>query len=90
MVTVDTWTLGVRPGDLERGNFPQFRGFCMENYYTDVNFTKHLAKLPPRGPIRAALAHFAKIFALPLDVGGFAVDPIPNQASCRSERYSAP
>ena len=42
MVTVDSWTLGFRPMDLERGNFPQFRGFCMQNYYTDVNFTKHL------------------------------------------------
>ena len=31
VVTVDSWTLGFRPVDLERGNFPQFRGFCMEN-----------------------------------------------------------
>jgi lactate 2-monooxygenase len=65
VVTVDTWTLGYRPADLERGNFPQFRGFCMENYYSDPNFTKHLAK-PPREDQSAALAHYAKIFAHPL------------------------
>ena len=45
-MTVDSWTLGFRPADLERGNFPQFRGFCMENYYSDNSFTKHLAKPP--------------------------------------------
>jgi hypothetical protein len=54
VVTVDSWTLGYRPADLERGNFPQFRGFCMENYYSDENFTKHLAK-PPHEDQPAAL-----------------------------------
>jgi lactate 2-monooxygenase len=29
VVTVDSWTLGFRPHDLEIGNFPQFRGYCM-------------------------------------------------------------
>ena len=62
VVTVDSWTLGYRPRDLERGNFPQFRGFCMENYYSDENFTKHLAK-PPREDQAAAAAYYAKIFA---------------------------
>jgi lactate 2-monooxygenase len=65
MVTVDSWTLGFRPADLERGNFPQFRGFCMENYYSDENFTKHLAK-PPHEDQPAALAHYSKIYAHPL------------------------
>jgi lactate 2-monooxygenase len=65
VVTVDSWTLGYRPADLERGNFPQFRGFCMENYYSDENFTKHLAK-PPREDQPAALRHYQKIFAHPL------------------------
>jgi lactate 2-monooxygenase len=27
VVTVDTWTLGYRPTDLDVGNFPQFRGY---------------------------------------------------------------
>ncbi len=65
VVTVDSWTLGYRPADLERGNFPQFRGFCMENYYSDENFSKHLAK-PPHEDQAAALRHYAKIFANPL------------------------
>jgi lactate 2-monooxygenase len=65
VVTVDSWTLGYRPADLERGNFPQFRGYCMQNYYSDKNFTKHLAK-PPREDQAAALQHYLKIFAKPL------------------------
>jgi len=58
-------TLGFRPADLERGNFPQFRGFCMENYYSDDSFTKHLAK-PPHEDQAAALAYYSTIFAQPL------------------------
>jgi lactate 2-monooxygenase len=65
MVTVDSWQLGYRPADLERGNFPQFRGFCMQNYYSDENFTKHLAK-PPHEDQAAALVHYGEIFAHPL------------------------
>jgi lactate 2-monooxygenase len=65
VVTVDSWTLGYRPADLERGNFPQFRGYCMQNYYSDENFTKHLAK-PPHEDQAAALQHYLKIFAHPL------------------------
>src|SRR6478752_7243844 len=64
VVTVDSWTLGYRPADLERGNFPQFRGYCMQNYYSDENFTKHLAK-PPEDDQPAALAHYATISAHP-------------------------
>jgi lactate 2-monooxygenase len=65
VVTVDTWTLGYRPTDLDIGNFPQFRGYCMQNYYSDENFTKHLAK-PPQEDQAAALAHYTKIFANPV------------------------
>jgi lactate 2-monooxygenase len=65
VVTVDSWTLGYRPADLERGNFPQFRGYCMQNYYSDENFTKHLTK-PPHEDQAAALQHYLKIFANPL------------------------
>ncbi|MEV7390767.1 MULTISPECIES: alpha-hydroxy-acid oxidizing protein [unclassified Streptomyces] len=65
VLTVDSWALGYRPADLQLGNFPQFRGFCMENYYSDGNFTKHLAK-PPREDQDAALRHYAKIFQHPL------------------------
>ena len=65
VLTVDTWALGSGPADLARGNFPQSRGFCMENYYSDENFTKHLAK-PPHEDQAAALQYYAKIFADPL------------------------
>ncbi|MFD8817634.1 alpha-hydroxy-acid oxidizing protein [Streptomyces sp. NPDC059627] len=65
VLTVDSWALGYRPADLERGNFPQFRGFCMQNYYSDKNFLKHLDK-PPDEDQPAALRHYAKIFQHPL------------------------
>jgi lactate 2-monooxygenase len=65
VLTVDSWHLGFRPADLERGNNPQLRGFCMQNYYSDANFTKHLAK-PPQEDQSAALAHHAKISTHPL------------------------
>jgi lactate 2-monooxygenase len=65
VVTVDSWTLGYRPADLAIGNYPQARGFCMENYYSDENFTKHLAK-PPHEDQAAALRYYASIFAAPL------------------------
>jgi isopentenyl diphosphate isomerase/L-lactate dehydrogenase-like FMN-dependent dehydrogenase len=65
ILTVDSWALGYRPADLQRGNFPQFRGYCMENYYSDENFTKHLAK-PPHEDQAAALQHYGKIFQYPL------------------------
>ncbi|MEH2480935.1 lactate 2-monooxygenase [Nitrobacteraceae bacterium AZCC 2146] len=63
--TVDSWTLGYRPTDVERGNFPQFRGYCMQNYYLDKNFTKHLAKAP-REDQAAALQHYLNIFSNPV------------------------
>ena len=65
VVTVDSWTLGYRPADLAIGNYPQARGFCMQNYYSDENFTKHLAK-PPHEDQAAALRYYASIFAAPL------------------------
>jgi lactate 2-monooxygenase len=65
VVTVDSWTLGYRPADLAIGNYPQARGFCMENYYSDENFTKHLAKPPHEDPA-ATLRYYASIFAVPL------------------------
>ncbi|MFI9273516.1 alpha-hydroxy-acid oxidizing protein [Kitasatospora sp. NPDC052896] len=66
LLTVDSWTLGFRPNDLVIGNFPQFRGFCMQNYYTDENFLKHLSK-PPEEDIAPAQRHYATVFAKPLD-----------------------
>jgi isopentenyl diphosphate isomerase/L-lactate dehydrogenase-like FMN-dependent dehydrogenase len=72
VVTVDSWTLGYRPTDLDIGNFPQFRGYCMQNYYSDENFTKHLAK--PRRKTRPPRCSLHQDLRLPAVVGGSAVD----------------
>ena len=89
VVTVDSWALGYRPSDLQRGNFPQFRGFCMENYYSDQNFTKHLAK-PPREDQAAALAALRQDLRAPAVLGRSALDSVADQTSDRGERDSAP
>ena len=89
MVTVDSWTLGFRPMDLERGNFPQFRGYCMQNYYTDVNFTKHLAK-PPEEDQPAALGALHEDLRQSSVMGGPALDPDSDEASDRHQGDSAP
>jgi isopentenyl diphosphate isomerase/L-lactate dehydrogenase-like FMN-dependent dehydrogenase len=61
VVTLDTWTTGWRPRDLNAGNFPQLRGYVLENYFTDEIFCKRLAK-PPREDIRAAALEWSKVF----------------------------
>ena len=45
-VTLDTWVTGWRPRDLNAANFPQLRGYCLANYFTDEHFLKRLAKKP--------------------------------------------
>ncbi len=55
VVTLDTWTPGWRPRDLNTSNFPQLRGMCISNYLTDENFLNKLAKPPAEDPQAAAL-----------------------------------
>src|SRR5258708_946115 len=55
VVTLDTWTTGWRPRDLNTGNFPQLRGYVLQNYYTDDVFLNRLAKSPKEDPRAAAL-----------------------------------
>jgi isopentenyl diphosphate isomerase/L-lactate dehydrogenase-like FMN-dependent dehydrogenase len=62
VVTLDTWVTGWRPRDLNAGNFPQLRGYALENYFTDDIFCKRLAKPPKEDPKAAALEWF-KVFA---------------------------
>ena len=38
VVTLDTWITGWRPHDLNMANFPQLRGYCLQNYFTDDVF----------------------------------------------------
>ena len=35
VVTLDTWVTGWRPRDLSTANFPQLRGHCLANYFSD-------------------------------------------------------
>jgi lactate 2-monooxygenase len=65
VVTLDTWLPGWRPRDLTLGNFPQLRGLCLANYFTDPVFLARLDK-PPQEDLRAAAMAWAKIFGNPL------------------------
>jgi lactate 2-monooxygenase len=64
-VTLDTWITGWRPHDLNTANFPQLRGYCLQNYFTDDVFLARLPKSPQDDPGAAAL-EWAKIFGNPL------------------------
>jgi lactate 2-monooxygenase len=35
VVTLDTWITGWRPRDLSTANFPELRGLCLANYFSD-------------------------------------------------------
>lgn len=61
VITLDTWVTGWRPRDLNRANFPQLRGYCLANYFTDEHFRKRLEKRP-EDDIRAAAWEWASVF----------------------------
>lgn len=61
VVTLDTWVTGWRPRDLNTANFPQLRGHCLENYFSDEAFLRRLATSPADDP-RAAITEWARIF----------------------------
>jgi isopentenyl diphosphate isomerase/L-lactate dehydrogenase-like FMN-dependent dehydrogenase len=61
VITLDTWTTGWRPRDLNAANFPQLRGYVLANYFTDEIFCQRLAK-PPREDLRAAALEWASVF----------------------------
>ena len=65
VVTLDTWITGWRPRDLATSNFPQLRGHCLANYFTDPVFRSRLAQPPEENPM-AAVSHWAGIFGNPL------------------------
>ena len=54
VVTLDTWSLGYRPRDLQHATFPQLRGNCLANYITDPVFRSRLAAPPEEDPGAAA------------------------------------
>ena len=43
---------GWRPRDLSTGNFPQLRGHCLANYFSDPVFRARLGKPPEEDPRR--------------------------------------
>ncbi len=65
IVTLDTWTIGWRPRDLNLASFPQMRGLCVSNFYTDKHFLAQLDRTPEEDP-QAATALFAEQFAGPV------------------------
>ncbi|MFD8208951.1 alpha-hydroxy-acid oxidizing protein [Streptomyces sp. NPDC059695] len=65
VVTLDTWVTGWRPRDLAASNFPQLRGHCLANYFTDPVFRARLAKSPEEDP-GAAVLEWVGVFGNPL------------------------
>ncbi|MEU9579823.1 alpha-hydroxy-acid oxidizing protein [Streptomyces chilikensis] len=61
VVTLDTLTLGWRPRDLSIAGFPQLKGQCLANYFSDPVFRSRLAAPPEEDP-EAATGHWAMIF----------------------------
>ncbi len=64
VVTLDTWTLGYRPRDLQHGTFPQLRGACLANYISDPVFASRL----PGGDVSdlaTVVQHWALMFGNP-------------------------
>jgi isopentenyl diphosphate isomerase/L-lactate dehydrogenase-like FMN-dependent dehydrogenase len=65
VVTLDTWITGWRPRDLSTANFPQLRGLCLANYFSDPVFRSRLDK-PPEADPRSAVMLWAQVFGNPL------------------------
>lgn len=65
VVTLDTWTPGWRPRDLTTANFPQLRGHCLANYFSDPVFRGSLDQAPEDDP-RTAIMRVLTGFGNPL------------------------
>jgi lactate 2-monooxygenase len=61
VVTLDTLTLGWRPRDLQIASFPQLKGLCLQNYFSDPVFRSRLQK-PPEEDVQAATGLWSSIF----------------------------
>ncbi|MGK8522445.1 lactate 2-monooxygenase [Nocardia asteroides] len=55
VITLDTWVPGWRPRDLAVSNFPQLRGHCLANYFSDPVFRALLPSPPEQDPKTAVL-----------------------------------
>jgi lactate 2-monooxygenase len=65
VVTLDTWVTGWRPRDLKLANFPQLRGLCLANYFSDERFRTMLGKDPATNATAATML-WAQTFGNPL------------------------
>ena len=61
VVTLDTWTTGWRPRDLNAASFPQLRGYALQNYFTDEVFLKRL-KESPQDDLKAATREWINVW----------------------------
>jgi lactate 2-monooxygenase len=61
VVTLDTWTTGWRPRDLNGASFPQLRGYCLENYFSDETFLRRLSA-SPQDDLKAATREWIDIW----------------------------
>jgi lactate 2-monooxygenase len=61
VVTLDTLTLGWRPRDLTLASFPQLKGLCLANYFSDPVFRSRLSAPPEEDP-QGATGLWATIF----------------------------
>jgi lactate 2-monooxygenase len=61
VVTLDTLTLGWRPRDLTLASFPQLKGLCLANYFSDPVFRSRLST-PPEDDVQGATGFWASIF----------------------------
>lgn len=64
VITLDTQILGWRPRDLALASFPQLRGRCLANYFSDPLFRAKLERPPEEDP-RAAAAVWSAGFSDP-------------------------
>jgi isopentenyl diphosphate isomerase/L-lactate dehydrogenase-like FMN-dependent dehydrogenase len=74
VVTLDTWMTGWRPRDLNGASFPQLRGYCLENYFSDEAFLRRLSA-SPEADLKAATREWIDIWdvAKALAMGAAAV-----------------
>ncbi|HMJ34524.1 MAG TPA: alpha-hydroxy-acid oxidizing protein [Baekduia sp.] len=61
VVTLDTWTTGWRPRDLNGASFPQLRGYCLENYFSDETFLRRLSA-SPQEDLKAATREWIEVW----------------------------
>ncbi len=64
VVTLDTLTLGWRPRDLSIASFPQLKGLCLANYFSDPVFLDKL-EATPEEDMGAATGLWSRTFGNP-------------------------